>query len=72
MISSGTVVWPTLISIASIWAVEVPVAYVLSQHTPLGLRGVWYGYPAAFVAGLAMQLLYYRFVWKKKPLTRLV
>jgi len=72
MISSGTVIWPTLISIFSIWAVEVPVAYVLSQHTPLGLRGVWYGYPAAFVAGLAMQLLYYRFVWKKKPLKRLV
>jgi putative MATE family efflux protein len=72
MVSSGTVVWPTLISILSIWAVEVPVAYVLSQHTPLGLRGVWYGYPAAFIAGLAFQLAYYHLIWKRKPLKRLV
>jgi Na+-driven multidrug efflux pump len=72
MVSSGTVVWPTLISIASIWAVEVPVAYYLSYHTPLALSGVWYGYPAAFIAGLAMQLAYYYLVWKRKPLVRLV
>jgi putative MATE family efflux protein len=70
MLSSGTVLWPTLISIASIWAVEVPVAYFLMQR--IGLEGVWYGYPAAFVAGLIMQLLYYKLVWKKRPLTRLV
>jgi len=72
MISSGTVVWPTLISILSIWGVEVPVAYVLSRQTPLGLDGVWYGYPAAFIAGLGMQLAYYYAVWKNKPLERLV
>jgi putative MATE family efflux protein len=72
MISSGTVVWPTLISIVSIWGVEVPVAYLLSRYTPLGLDGVWYGYPAAFIAGLGMQLAYYYAVWKNKPLARLV
>jgi len=71
MISSGTVIWPTLISILSIWAVEVPVAYELSRG-PLGLDGVWYGYPAAFVAGLIMQLTYYYGFWKRKPLRRLV
>jgi len=70
MLSSGTVIWPTLISIFSIWAVEVPVAYVLMQR--IGLDGVWYGYPAAYVAGLILQLLYYKLVWKKRPLTRLV
>ena len=40
MRSSGTVLWPTSISVVSIWAVEVPVAWYLS-HGPLGLRGVW-------------------------------
>ena len=70
VISSGYVVWPTLLSIASIWAVEVPVAYLLMQR--IGLDGVWYGYPAAYVAGLAMQLAYYQFVWKRKTLRRLV
>ena len=70
MLSSGTVLWPTVFSIVSIWGVEVPVAYVLMQR--LGLEGVWYGYPAAFVAGLLMQLTYYKLVWKRRPLKRLV
>jgi len=70
MISSGTVVWPTALSILSIWGVEVPVAYVLSQR--IGLDGVWYGYPCAFIAALLMQLAYYYFFWKRKPLRRLV
>ncbi len=70
MVSTGTVVWPTLISVASIWLVEVPVAYVLSRR--IGLTGVWYGYPAAFIAGLALQLVYYYRFWKRKPLRRLV
>ena len=48
MRASGTVLWPTIFSICSIWLVEVPVAYVLSHHTSLGIKGIWIGYPAAF------------------------
>jgi putative MATE family efflux protein len=70
MVSTGVVLVPTVINILSIWAVEVPVAYVLMQH--LGLDGVWYGYPAAYTVGLLCQLAYYQFVWKRKPLERLV
>lgn len=70
MISSGYVVWPTLLSVLAIWAVEVPVAYVLMNR--IGLDGVWYGYPAAYVVGLLMQLVYYELVWKRKTLRRLV
>jgi putative MATE family efflux protein len=68
MRSSGTVLWPTLISIFSIWAVEVPLAYVLSQHTSLGLTGVWLAYPAAFVSALVCQTSYYLFVWRKREI----
>jgi len=70
MISSGRVVWPTVLSVLSIWGVEVPVAYVLMGR--IGLDGVWYGYPAAFVAGLAFQTTYYFLVWKRQPLKALV
>jgi len=70
MVSTGTIVWPTLISIGSIWLVEVPVAYVLMGR--IGLDGVWYGYPAAYLAGLAGQLVYYYAFWKRKPVARLV
>jgi len=70
MVSTGTVIWPTAISIFSIWGVEVPVAYVLMNR--LGLDGVWYGYPAAYATGLVLQLGYYYLVWKRKPITRLI
>jgi putative MATE family efflux protein len=70
MRSSGTVFWPTAISIFAIWGVEVPVAYVLMHR--YGLDGVWMGYPAAFVASVCLQFGYYLFVWKKKTHERLI
>ncbi len=70
MRSSGTVLWPTALSIVSIWAVEVPVAYALAPH--LGLAGVWIAYPVAFFAGLCFQFTYYFFFWRRKRLTTLL
>jgi putative MATE family efflux protein len=70
MVSTGTVVWPTAISIFAIWAIEVPVAYVFMGS--LGLRGVWVGYPVSYICALALQTAYYLFVWKRSPLKRLV
>lgn len=70
MRSSGTVFWPTAISIFAIWAIEVPAAYLLMHR--YGLDGVWMGYPAAYVASVALQFLYYSVVWKKKTHERLI
>jgi Na+-driven multidrug efflux pump len=71
MRSSGTVLWPTLLSIVSIWGIEVPVAYVLS-HGPLGLSGVWYAYPVAFICSLAFQATYYFVFWRRRKITALL
>jgi putative MATE family efflux protein len=70
MRSSGSVLWPTLIQVFSIWGVEVPIAYTLS-HGPLGLRGVWYAYPIAFITALALQAAYYFGVWRRQPIKSL-
>ncbi len=70
MRSSGTVLWPTALSIISIWGVEVPVAYALAPH--LGLRGVWIAYPVAFAVSLALQTFYYRVFWRRQKLTVLI
>ena len=70
MRASGSVLVPTAISIACIALVEVPVAYVMSQR--IGLNGVWIAYPVAFIAMLALQTAYYRLVWRKKAIRRLV
>jgi putative MATE family efflux protein len=70
MRGSGSVLWPTTISIFSIWGVEVPAAYLLMQH--FGLSGVWMGYPIAFCTGVVLQFCYYEFVWKRRTHARLV
>ncbi|SMP04759.1 putative efflux protein, MATE family [Laceyella tengchongensis] len=72
MRASGTVFWPTVFSVASIWLVEVPVAYFLSNFTSLGIIGIWIGYPAAFIVNLGLQYAYYRWSWKQKSITSLI
>jgi Na+-driven multidrug efflux pump len=71
MRSSGTVLWPTILTIVSIWGVEVPVAYVLS-HGHLGLAGVWYAYPVAYIAALIFQSSYYFLVWRRRAIAPLM
>jgi putative MATE family efflux protein len=70
MRASGTVFWPTAISIAAIWGVEVPVAYILSHR--IGIEGIWFGYPAAYATSLTLQSAYYFFVWKRMRHARLI
>lgn len=72
MRASGTVVWPTVIGVVSIWLVEVPVAYYLSYHTNLGIKGIWIGYPAAFIVSLLLQYGYFKLSWQKKRISRIV
>jgi putative MATE family efflux protein len=70
MRASGVVLVPTSISIACIVLVELPAAYGLSSR--YGLEGVWMSYPIAFCAMLALQITYYRLVWRKMQIERLV
>jgi putative MATE family efflux protein len=70
MRASGTVWAPMLISIGCITLVELPTAWIASRH--LGLNGVWVAYPAAFSAMLLAQWTYYRGVWRKRAIRRMV
>lgn len=70
MRSSGAVLAPTFLGILAILGVEVPVAWTLSRS--IGLSGVWMGYPAAFAAMLVFQASYYRLVWRKRSITRMI
>ena len=70
MRASGSVLVPTGIAIACIALVELPAAWLLSQH--FGLRGVWMGYPVAFAAMLLLQATYYRKIWRHQPIRKLV
>jgi Na+-driven multidrug efflux pump len=64
MRSTGTVVCPMLITIAGIWLVQLPTAYLLSRS--IGLEGVWMGYPVGFIAALLAQAAYYGLIWRRR------
>ena len=70
MRASGSVLVPTAISIFCIALIEVPVAWFASRQ--IGLNGVWVAYPVAFLAMLTLQASYYRLVWRKKAISRLI
>jgi putative MATE family efflux protein len=70
MRASGDVLVPTGVSVAAIWAVQLPTAYVLSRQ--LGLDGVWIGYPVAFMVMLVAQAAYYLLLWRHRRHRRLV
>jgi putative MATE family efflux protein len=70
MRASGAVLVPTAISIFCILAIEVPAAWILSHAR--GLDGVWLAYPITFTAMLVLQALYYKLVWKKRKIVRMV
>ncbi|WP_269714682.1 MATE family efflux transporter [Caulobacter sp. NIBR2454] len=70
MRASGEVLIPTAISIAVILLVEAPTGWLLSQR--FGVTGVWWAWPAAFSTIFLLQGAYYRLVWSKKRIRRLV
>lgn len=70
MRASGSVLVPTGIAIFCIALVEVPVAWFMSHR--IGINGIWVAYPVTFIAMLGLQTAYYRLVWKKKSIRRLI
>ena len=70
MRSSGTVLAPMAIAIGCIIAIEVPLAYALADR--FGVEGVWMAYPVTFMSMLFLQTAFYRLVWKKRKIERLL
>lgn len=69
MRSSGTVLVPVTISVASIVLVELPAAYALNAH--YGLEGIWMAYPITFATMLALQGTYYLTFWRHRQIVPL-
>ena len=52
---AGDAISPLLMSVAALWGVQLPLAWLLSQHFGLGPQGIWLGLVAGnLVAGAAM------------------
>ncbi|MCK9220108.1 MAG: MATE family efflux transporter [Bacteroidales bacterium] len=64
---AGDTLIPMFISLISLWLIRIPVAYVLSMNTSLGIQGIWWAVPIGWSSGLILYYLYYRKGrWKSK------
>jgi putative MATE family efflux protein len=58
---AGDTVAPMVLAMISLWIFRFPLAYVLSAHTRLHVRGIWYAFPVTTVMSAAMAG--YWFLW---------
>ncbi len=70
MRASGDVLVPTAITIGVLAVLELPLAWLLSQR--FGLIGVWMAFPLSYSITLGLQTWYYKAVWKKRPIRKMV
>jgi putative MATE family efflux protein len=68
--ASGNMVSTMMLTLISQWVLQFPLAYLLSTHTRLGNRGIWWAIPISNVAIVLITLgVYAKGDWKKKKLT---
>lgn len=68
--ASGNMVATMVLTLVSQWVLQLPIAYVLSKHTALGIQGVWWSFVASNVIISLLTLAWYsRGDWKKTRLT---
>jgi putative MATE family efflux protein len=66
---AGDTVAPMVLAMISLWVLRFPLAYVLSAHTTLHVRGIWYSFPATTVLSAAMAGYWFRWGgWRDKRL----
>ena len=65
--SAGDTLPNMIISIVSIWAVQLPLAFLLARMTDLGVYGIRWGIVSATIALTLATLVYFRMGrWKRK------
>jgi putative MATE family efflux protein len=68
--ASGNMLMAMVIAMVSQWMVQFPLAYVLSRHTALEARGLWWSFPATnIVVALVSIAVFARGTWKDRRLT---
>ncbi len=66
---AGDTLIPMFFTIMSLWIIRIPVSYFLSME--IGARGIWWGIPIAWSAGVSMAWLYYKSgKWKNKAVVK--
>ena len=59
-----------MLSITILWALELPLAFILSKYTSLAELGLWIAFPVSNVVGAAVAAIWFlKGSWKKKRIT---
>lgn len=68
--ASGNMVVTMTLALISQWVLLLPVAYLLSKHTSLGVDGLWWAFPISNVIMVPITIIWYaKGDWKNKKLT---
>ncbi len=71
MRGAGDTLIPMFITLFSLWLIRIPLAWFLSRH--MGVDGIWWAIPIAWLAGLILSYFYYKKGnWKKKVIVKTV
>ncbi|MCK5840001.1 MAG: MATE family efflux transporter [Bacteroidales bacterium] len=69
MRGAGATLIPMFITLLVLWLVRVPLSYFLSQK--IGITGIWWGIPIAWILGMSLQYIYYLTGrWKNKVVVK--
>lgn len=69
MRGAGDTIIPMLITFIALWVVRIPLCYYLSQD--MGITGIWWGIPMAWLTGALLSFIYYKTGrWKRKALVK--
>lgn len=65
MRGAGDTLIPMFITLFSLWIIRIPASYYLS--TRMGVVGIWWGIPIAWIIGMVFSYIYYKTGrWKNK------
>jgi putative MATE family efflux protein len=67
--ASGNMVITMVLTLVGQWVLQFPLAYILSEHTLLGSRGIWWAFPISnFIIVLITAAVFAKGDWKRKRL----
>jgi putative MATE family efflux protein len=57
---AGDTFMPMTLAIVNVWVLQLPVAYLLSRHTSLGVLGLWYTFPLSAIVTTVLAAVRFR------------
>ncbi|MDZ7371552.1 MAG: MATE family efflux transporter [candidate division KSB1 bacterium] len=67
---SGNTLITMMLSILTLWVLQLPTAWVLSRYTAMGVNGLWASFPAANIVTAFVSISWFRTGrWKRRRLT---